>query len=181
MVFWPLIVGLLQHTVDKSAYDLLANLHVEVVNVIGDNQNERESSRDHVIVFLMPLDELEYFCNEGDEFWSMPDEDIIAQGIDEVDSINIVDRNEVIDSMVIKMPKAYPAYFGTYHQLPEIKDHLDRIENLFLVGRNGMHKYNNQDHSMLSAMTAVENIVNEVKSKGNIWQINTEEEYHESK
>ena len=124
---------------------------------------------------------LEYFCNEGDEFWSLADEDIIAQGIEEVDSINIVNKSEVIDSVIIKMPKAYPAYFGTYSQLPEVREHLDQIENLFLVGRNGMHKYNNQDHSMLSAMTAVENIINGVSDKSNIWGINTEEEYHESK
>ena len=124
---------------------------------------------------------LEYFCNEGDEFWSMSDQDIIAQGIEEVDSINILDRAEVIDSVIIKMPKAYPAYFGTYAQLPVVKEHLDKIPNLFLVGRNGMHKYNNQDHSMLAAMTAVENIINGVTDKQNIWNINTEEEYHESK
>ena len=124
---------------------------------------------------------LEYFCNEGDEFWAMEDADIIAQGIAEVHDINIIDQSEVIDSVIIKMPKAYPAYFGSYDQLPVVREHLDKISNLFLVGRNGMHKYNNQDHSMLSAMTAVENIINGVTDKQNIWDINTEEEYHESK
>jgi protoporphyrinogen oxidase len=119
---------------------------------------------------------LEYFCNEGDEFWNMQDADIR-----EVHEINIVEQSEVIDSVIIKMPKAYPAYFGTFDQLPVIREHVDKIQNLFLVGRNGMHKYNNQDHSMLSAITAVENIINGVTDKQNIWDINTEEEYHESK
>ena len=124
---------------------------------------------------------LEYFCNEGDELWNLQDADIIAQGIREVHEINIVEQSEVIDSVIIKMPKAYPAYFGTFNQLPVIREHVDKIENLFLIGRNGMHKYNNQDHSMLSAITAVENIINGVTNKQNIWDINTEEEYHESK
>ncbi len=124
---------------------------------------------------------LEYFCNEGDEFWSLPDDQIISMAIDELDSIKIIDKSEVIDNVLVKMPKAYPAYFGTYDQLPVIRSHLDEIGNLFLVGRNGMHKYNNQDHSMLSAITAVENIVSGITDKKNIWEINTEEEYHESK
>ena len=124
---------------------------------------------------------LEYFCNEGDSFWEKPDDEIIATAIEELDSINIIYRDDVIDSMLLKMPKAYPAYFGSYDRLPVVRAHLDKIENLFLIGRNGMHKYNNQDHSMLSAMTAVENIVNGRTDKENIWEINTEEEYHESK
>ena len=124
---------------------------------------------------------LEYFCNEGDEFWTLPDQELINMAIDEVDSINIIDKQEVIDQVIVRMPKAYPAYFGTYDQLHVVRAHLDDVTNLFLVGRNGMHKYNNQDHSMLSAITAVENIVNGITDKQNIWDINTEEEYHESK
>jgi protoporphyrinogen oxidase len=124
---------------------------------------------------------LEYFCNEGDVFWSMSDEQIIALAIEEIASINIIYTEDVLDSVLIRMPKAYPAYFGTYEQLPVVREHLDRIENLFLNGRNGMHKYNNQDHSMLSAMVSVENIISGRTEKDNIWQINTEEEYHESK
>ncbi|MBX2868213.1 MAG: NAD(P)/FAD-dependent oxidoreductase [Acidiferrobacterales bacterium] len=124
---------------------------------------------------------LEYFCNEGDAFWSLSDEEIIAIGIEELASIHIIDEQDVVDSVLLKMPKAYPAYFGTYDQLPVVRERLDRLENLFLVGRNGMHKYNNQDHSMLSAMASVENIVNGRTDKNNIWEINTEEEYHESK
>jgi hypothetical protein len=82
---------------------------------------------------------------------------------------------------VFRVPKTYPAYFGTYDRFDDIVRYMDRYENLFLVGRNGMHKYNNQDHSMLTAMVAVENIRNGVKSKQNLWEINTEQEYHEDK
>jgi hypothetical protein len=79
------------------------------------------------------------------------------------------------------MPKTYPAYFGSYDQFPQVIEWLDQIDNLFLIGRNGMHKYNNQDHSMLTAMTAVDNIVAGVRSRANLWELNTESEYHEEK
>ncbi|MDR3609717.1 MAG: NAD(P)/FAD-dependent oxidoreductase [Ignavibacteriaceae bacterium] len=124
---------------------------------------------------------LEYFCNEGDELWEMTDEKFIQFAIDELHSIDIIDKNEVIDKTLIRMPKTYPAYFGTYSQFNVIKDFTDKIENLFLVGRNGMHKYNNQDHSMLTAITAVNNIISGEKSKDNIWSINADEIYHEEK
>jgi protoporphyrinogen oxidase len=87
----------------------------------------------------------------------------------------------VEDYHVVHVPKTYPAYFGSYDRFHVIRGYLDGFENLFLVGRNGMHKYNNQDHSMLTAMTAVENIVNGVTTKDNIWAVNTEMEYHEEK
>jgi UDP-galactopyranose mutase len=77
------------------------------------------------------------------------------------------------------MEKAYPAYFGTYDQFEEIREYADQFENLFLIGRNGMHKYNNSDHSMLTAMISVDNIIAGKKSKNNIWEVNTEMEYHE--
>jgi protoporphyrinogen oxidase len=124
---------------------------------------------------------LEYFCNEGDELWEMPDSDFIQFAINELNKINIIDKNDVIDSTIIRMPKTYPAYFGTYPQFNIIKDFTDKFENLFLIGRNGMHKYNNQDHSMLTAITAVENVINNRLNKDNIWNINTEEDYHEEK
>jgi UDP-galactopyranose mutase len=79
------------------------------------------------------------------------------------------------------MPKTYPAYFGTYDEFHKVRDFVDAIENLFLVGRNGMHKYNNQDHSMLTAMTAVDNIAAGRTDKSNIWDVNAEQEYHEEK
>jgi protoporphyrinogen oxidase len=124
---------------------------------------------------------LEYFCSEGDELWKNPDNEFIKFAIEELHSIDIIDKDDVIDSTLLRVPKAYPAYFGTYSQFDVIKDFTDKFENLFLIGRNGMHKYNNQDHSMLTAMTAVNIIISGEKSKSNIWNINTEEEYHESK
>ena len=124
---------------------------------------------------------LEYFCNEGDELWVMTDDEFTEFAIDELEKIGIINKNDVLDSTVIRMPKTYPAYFGSYDKFDEIRDHVDNIENLFLIGRNGMHRYNNQDHSMLTAMEAVENIIQNVKTKDNIWNVNTEEEYHEEK
>jgi protoporphyrinogen oxidase len=101
--------------------------------------------------------------------------------IEEIARIGILRAEDVEDSHVVRVPKTYPAYFGSYNRFDTIRHYLDGIQNLFLVGRNGMHKYNNQDHSMLTAMTAVENIVNGVTTKDNIWAINTEMEYHEEK
>ncbi|MFT4061476.1 MAG: NAD(P)/FAD-dependent oxidoreductase [Edaphocola sp.] len=124
---------------------------------------------------------MEYFCNEGDQLWNMEDEALKEFAIGELSQIEIIDKQDVLDSTVLRMEKAYPAYFGTYGQFDEIKDFTDRFENMFLVGRNGMHKYNNSDHSMLTAMTAVDNIVADRKDKANIWEINTEMEYHEEK
>ena len=124
---------------------------------------------------------LEYFCNEGDELWNQTDESFAKFAIDELAKIDIIEKEDVLDKVVIRMPKTYPAYFGTYDQFHVIRDFTDKFENLFLIGRNGMHRYNNQDHSMLTAMTAVENIINNIKSKHNIWAVNTEDEYHEEK
>ncbi|MCK5050859.1 MAG: NAD(P)/FAD-dependent oxidoreductase [Candidatus Cloacimonetes bacterium] len=123
---------------------------------------------------------LEYFCNEGDELWGMPDEEFTEFAISELEKIEIINKNDVLDSTVIRMPKTYPAYFGSYDKFNDIRDHVDKIENLFLIGRNGMHRYNNQDHSMLTAIEAVENVIHNVKTKDNIWNVNTEEEYHEA-
>jgi len=124
---------------------------------------------------------LEYFCNEGDELWNKTDESFAKFAIDELAKIDIIEKEDVLDKVVIRMPKTYPAYFGTYDQFHVIKNFTDKFENLFLIGRNGMHRYNNQDHSMLTAMAAVENIINNIKSKHNIWAVNTEDEYHEDK
>ena len=122
---------------------------------------------------------LEYFCNEGDELWSKSDQEFAEFAIDELDQIDIIEKDNVLDSTVIRMPKTYPAYFGSYDNFHVIRDFTDKIKNLFLIGRNGMHKYNNADHSMLTAMVAVENIINRNTSKGNIWSVNAEKEYHE--
>jgi protoporphyrinogen oxidase len=124
---------------------------------------------------------LEYFCNESDDLWKLSDEEMSRFAIAEIAKIGIVRAEDVEDSHVVRVPKTYPAYFGSYDRFDVIRHYLDGFENLFLVGRNGMHKYNNQDHSMLTAMTTVENIVNGVTTKDNIWAINTEMEYHEEK
>lgn len=124
---------------------------------------------------------LEYFCNETDDIWTWPDEKIKELGAMELDKIGIINKEDVLDSMVIRMPKTYPGYFGTYDRFEEIQKYVDTLENLFLIGRNGMHKYNNQDHSMLTAMVAVDNIAGGIKTKENIWDVNTEMEYHEEK
>ncbi len=124
---------------------------------------------------------LEYFCNEGDNLWSMPEKDFAAFAISELEKIDIIYGADVIDSVVIRVPKTYPAYFGSHGRFGEIRNFTDTFENLFLIGRNGMHRYNNMDHSMLTAMTAVENMAKGIPTKDNIWDINTEEEYHEEK
>ncbi len=124
---------------------------------------------------------LEYFCFEGDDFWNMSDEAIIELAKSELEKIKIIDKQDVVDAVIHRVPKAYPAYFGSYDQIHVVREYTDKFPNLFLIGRNGMHKYNNQDHSMLSAMTAVDNIVNNIQDKSRIWEVNTETEYHESK
>jgi protoporphyrinogen oxidase len=124
---------------------------------------------------------MEYFCNDTDPLWKLSDEEIAKFAIAEVARIGILKAEDVEDFHVVHVPKTYPAYFGTYNRFDVIRNYADAIENLFLVGRNGMHKYNNQDHSMLTAMMAVENIVNGVRTKDNIWAVNTEMEYHEGK
>jgi protoporphyrinogen oxidase len=122
---------------------------------------------------------LEYFCNQGDELWNKTDVKMTELAISELEKIGLIDSSEVIDSSVIRMEKTYPGYFGSYNEFGKIIKFTDPIKNLFLIGRNGMHKYNNQDHSMLTAMTAVDNIINGIITKDNIWAVNTEEEYHE--
>jgi len=124
---------------------------------------------------------LEYFCNDTDEMWSWDDATMSKFAGEELERIGMIRAADIEDSTVIHMPKTYPGYFGTYNRFEELREWIDQFENLFLVGRNGMHKYNNQDHSMLTAMVAVENIANGVTSKDNLWAVNTEEEYHEEK
>jgi protoporphyrinogen oxidase len=124
---------------------------------------------------------LEYFCYDTDDLWKMEDEHLKAFAIAEVAKIGILEAGDVSDAHVVRVPKTYPAYFGTYDRFEELKTFTNTIENLFLVGRNGMHKYNNQDHSMLTAMHAVDGIVAGNVDKQALWDINTEQEYHEEK
>ena len=122
---------------------------------------------------------LEYFCSEGDEMWNMSDEDFIKFAIDELDMIDVIDKDDVLDSVRLKVKKAYPAYFDTYSQFDTVREYLDSFENLWCIGRNGQHRYNNMDHSMLTAMEAVHAIAKGETDKSVVWNVNTEKEYHE--
>ena len=125
---------------------------------------------------------LEYFCNENDDLWNKSDIDLIELAKEEILKLKLTNSNAFIDSTIIREPKTYPAYFDSYEKIDTLINCVNKINNLFLIGRNGMHKYNNQDHSMLSGFRAAEliahNRVNE-KSKEELWQINVEQEYHE--
>jgi protoporphyrinogen oxidase len=124
---------------------------------------------------------LEYFCNEGDDLWGRTDQEMADLAVAELARIGFIEGSSVLDHTVIRMPKTYPGYFGTYEHFARIREFTDPFQNLYLIGRNGMHRYNNQDHSMLTAMTAVDNILAGIKSKDPIWDINIEEDYHEEK
>jgi protoporphyrinogen oxidase len=122
---------------------------------------------------------LEYFLNDTDELWRMRDEDLVTLAVDELEHIGFALPEDVIGGCVRRMPKAYPAYFGTYDRLGEIRSWVNGIPNLFCVGRNGMHRYNNQDHSMLTAMLAVDNIIAGRTDDANLWDVNLEMVYQE--
>ena len=122
---------------------------------------------------------LEYFCDEGDEFWNMSEEDCAKMAIHELVKIGVIDKKDVLDFHIERVEKAYPAYFDTYKELDVVIDFLNEHDNLFCVGRNGQHRYNNMDHSMVTSFESVKNIINGVKTKDNIWNVNTDAEYHE--
>ena len=124
---------------------------------------------------------MEYFCTEGDSLWNMDADSFVRMAVDELVKIGVVEREDVLDTHCAKIRKAYPAYFGTYSDIDKVRTYLDGFGNLFCIGRNGQHRYNNMDHSMLTAMEAVRNIRDGVASKENVWNVNTEKEYHESK
>jgi protoporphyrinogen oxidase len=122
---------------------------------------------------------LEYFCREGDDLWSLDNGQFIDFAARELEKIGIIDRRDVLDGTVVRVPKAYPAYFGEYKRFGTIREYLDQFCNLYPIGRNGMHRYNNQDHSMLAANRAVDSILNRGLGKSAIWGINVEDNYHE--
>ncbi len=124
---------------------------------------------------------LEYFCSEGDEFWNLSDDECIELAIRELESMGVINADEVLDSHREKIKKAYPAYFDTYAYMDRLVEFLDHYENLYCVGRNGQHRYNNMDHSMLTAIRAAQAIKEGVTDKHDIWNVNTEKEYHETK
>ena len=120
---------------------------------------------------------MEYFCFKGDGLWDSRDEDLIAQAGRELEALGLARQSDVVDGTVIRMPKAYPIYDADYRgHLTKVREHIDPIDNLHTVGRNGMHKYNNQDHSMLSAMMAVWNMQG---ASHDVWNINVDFDYHE--
>lgn len=124
---------------------------------------------------------LEYFVNENDELWNMSDHDFIEFAKDELQKIDIIDKNDVIDACRLNVKKAYPAYFGSYKDFDKVVDDLKQFDNLLCVGRNGQHRYNNMDHSMVTAMIASEIILNNNYTQDDLWSVNTEKEYHETK
>ena len=123
---------------------------------------------------------LEYFCHQGEPPWSLEDHQVIEFATRELVSIGLIEAASILDARVVRVPKAYPAYFGSYAAMDRVRAYFDHFPNLFLVGRNGMHRYNNQDHSMLAAKRAVDAIVSGSSDKSGIWAINTEDSYHES-
>lgn len=124
---------------------------------------------------------LEYFVNENDEMWNMSDHDFIEFAKDELQKIDIIDKNDVIDACRLNVKKAYPAYFGSYKDFDKVVNDLKQFDNLLCVGRNGQHRYNNMDHSMVTAMIASEIILNNNYTQDDLWSVNTEKEYHETK
>lgn len=124
---------------------------------------------------------LEYFCNEDDEYWNMSDKEFIKFATEELEKMNIIKKEDVLDSHREKVKKAYPAYFDTYSDIDELIKYINEFDNLYCIGRNGQHRYNNMDHSMVTAFEATKNIKNNINDKKNIWNVNTEKEYHETK
>ena len=124
---------------------------------------------------------LEYFVNEGDEYWNMTEKEFAKIGVSEMVKLGLIDSPDVVlDVHMEKVKKAYPAYFDTYDEMDRLIEYLSSIENLYCVGRNGQHRYNNIDHSMVTSFEAVKNIISGTKDKKNIWSVNTEQEYHET-
>jgi hypothetical protein len=109
----------------------------------------------------------------------MPDPEFLSMAASELEKIGLIDQRDVLDGTVVRVPKAYPAYFGEYRDIGLVRDYLDTFPNLYAIGRNGMHRYNNQDHSMLAAKAAVDCIIDGSGDKREIWAVNTEEDYHE--
>jgi protoporphyrinogen oxidase len=151
-------------------------VHDEQVK-LGRVQNFKNWSPDMVPDPRMTCLGLEYFCFEGDGLWTMANRDLIALGTREMAQIGLIDPSKVVDGTVVRMPKAYPVYDDGFESaLAIVRTYLDGFQNLQVAGRNGMHKYNNQDHSMVTAMLAVQNLCG---ARNDVWSVNAEEEYHE--
>jgi protoporphyrinogen oxidase len=141
---------------------------------------ERATPPDNWIYIQEPdvrIGRLQIF-NEGDDLWAMEDDQFLRFAIGELETIGLIAGKDVIDGTLVRVPRAYPAYFGTYSQFGTLRHYLDRFSNLYPIGRNGMHRYNNQDHSMLTANAAVDAITRQAPKAG-IWTINIDGSYHE--
>ena len=123
---------------------------------------------------------LEYFCNENDEFWNMSDEECSKFAINELIKMGIINEDDVIDSHREKVKKAYPAYFDSYSEIDKVIAFVNKYDNLYCIGRNGQHRYNNMDHSMMTGMKAVDSILDEDINKDDVWNVNTDKDFHES-
>jgi protoporphyrinogen oxidase len=144
---------------------------------LGRIQNFKNWSPDMVPDQRLTCLGLEYFCFEGDGLWTMSDADLVKLGTREIADIGLLGGAKVIDGTVVRMPKAYPVYDeGFEAALAVVRDYLSTFANLQVAGRNGMHKYNNQDHSMVTAMLAAQNILGE---HHDVWAVNADDEYHE--
>ena len=125
---------------------------------------------------------LEYFCSEGDDLWEMSDADFAAMGVREMTALGMVEgADDVVSTLSVRVEKAYPAYFDTYEEFPKLREWLDTIPNLYCVGRNGQHRYNNMDHSMCTGFEAARAILAGSSDRTALWSVNTEKEYHEGR
>lgn len=122
---------------------------------------------------------LEYFCQEGDDLWSLGDEAMSGLAARELAAIGLANPEDVLRTHVVRVRKAYPGYFGGYARFPEVRRFLDGLKNLYPIGRNGLHRYNNQDHSMLSAREAVSVWASGSEDRSPIWNVNVGDDYHE--
>lgn len=154
-------------------------IYVHSPNVrVGRIQNFKNWSPDMVPDVTKTSLGLEYFCAEGDDIWSMPDGQLVELARRELKQIGLADSSDVIEGCVYRVPKAYPVYNSTYHgYLQIIREFLDGLENFQTIGRNGLHRYNNQDHSMITGMLAVRNVV--FGEKNDIWAVNSDLRYQE--
>ena len=123
----------------------------------------------------------EYTCMENDELWNMTPKEFSEFAFNELEKIGLLDKSKIKDYHVEKIKKAYPSYFDTYYEIDKVINYLNKFDNLYCIGRNGQHRYNNMDHSMMTAFETVNNIINNIKNKTNIWKVNTEKDYHEEK
>ena len=162
---------------------LTVGILLDRLHVLEKGQKPQAAVRDNWIYVQDPAHTvwigLEYFLGRGDDLWRMPDADLLQLAVRELERVGFARAADVRDSCVLRVPDAYPAYFGSYLNFDEIRRWVSGIPNLFCIGRNGMHRYNNQDHSMLTAMLAVDNIVAGVEDDSASWDVNMEMAYGE--